>query len=142
MKALTDKQLKQAAKQIKKAKKMKKALRKLDQLNAVATESGYTVKPSKKFVGPVQEKQTPTPTPEIKSFTKTGKPSKYTEEERSVFQSRIDNEKKNITRICNADAATVLRFCEENKVDEKNAAVRFARQAARTWAIDQMPPLF
>ena len=95
----------------KEAKKLKTATKKLKQLAAVADEEN------------------------IKSYTATGKPSKYTAAERSVFQARIQNEKKNIMRICNGDAQQILVFCNANKIDEKNFAVKYAREAASTWAV-------
>ena len=104
---------KKANKKAKKVKNLKKSNKKLKQLAAIAEKP-------------------------IKSYTKTGKPSIYSEEERNHFQARIENEKKNILRSCKADAQAIIDFCDENVADEKNAAVRFARRDMRTKAVERL----
>ena len=115
-----------AKKKAKKAKKkLKKANKKLKELAAVADM-------------PKQETVPEMVEPPVVSYTKTGRPSMYTPEEREQFQKRIDNEKSNIVRQCSLNAERILQFCEENKMDEKNPAVRYAREAAVKWASTQV----
>lgn len=72
-----------------------------------------------------------TPAPKYKPFTA---------DEKAQFQARIKNEKGNIWHICQADPQRIVEYCEKNKRDERNAAVRFARQAAVAWARKELQP--
>ncbi len=55
------------------------------------------------------------------------------------FLARVENEKKNIWRECQADPDKILEFCAKNKADEKRSAIRQARRAAVAWAVKQKP---
>ena len=63
----------------------------------------------------------------------------WTDEENKQFAMRIQNEKRNIWRICKQDPQEIIKFCEENVRDERNAAIRFARRDAMQWAKAQQP---
>ena len=67
------------------------------------------------------------------------KARQWTAEENKQFAMRIQNEKRNIWRVCKQDPLEIIRFCEENVADERNPAVRFARRDALKWAKAQQP---
>ena len=61
------------------------------------------------------------------------------DEDQQFFLMRVDNEKKNIWRTTAGDPEAILKFCAENKRDERRSAIRRARQDAIAWAIKQKP---
>ena len=67
------------------------------------------------------------------------KARQWSDEENKQFAMRIQNEKRNIWRVCKQDPQEIIKFCEANVMDEKNPAIRFARRDALAWAKAQQP---
>lgn len=56
-------------------------------------------------------------------------------EAKVLFQKRIWNEKRNMHRQFGGNPKAMIAFIEANRMDERNAAVRFGRDAAYKWAL-------
>jgi hypothetical protein len=65
----------------------------------------------------------------------------FTQAENVQFKARIDNEKSNIWRQCNAQPQAIIDHINANKADESNAAIRFARRDALAWAQRSLQPV-